>query len=71
MKKLAIAMLIAFSTISAYSHAEGGGDIVFERMESLRNAAMEAKQKAQADTTTSTKNDKEKGKIEGSQKNKC
>jgi hypothetical protein len=71
MKKLTIALLIALSTISAYSHAEGGGDTVFERMESLRNAAMEAKQKAQADTTTSTINDKEKVKTEAAQKNKC
>lgn len=71
MKLLTIAMLITLSTISAYSNAEGGGDTVLERMESLRDAAIEAKQKAQSDTTTTTIDDKEKVKTEASQKNKC
>ena len=68
MRKSTIAMLILLSTISAYSHAEGGGDIVLERMESLRNAAMQAKQKAQAGAKTTKINDKEKEKEETSQK---
>ncbi len=70
MKKRTIAMLIILSTISVYSHAEGGGDIVLERMESLRNAAMEAKKKAQAEGKTTKINDKEKEKKETSQKDR-
>ncbi|WP_341963796.1 co-regulatory protein PtrA N-terminal domain-containing protein [Pseudomonas sp. RC10] len=71
MKKSMIAMLMILSSVSAYSHAEGGGDTVFERMESLRNAAMEAKQKAQSDATTPTISDKTPDKTETSHKDKC
>ncbi|NBB09861.1 co-regulatory protein PtrA N-terminal domain-containing protein [Pseudomonas sp. SLFW] len=64
-------MLMILSSVSVYSHAEGGGDMVFERMELLRNAAMEAKQKAQSDAATPTISDKAPDKTENSHKDKC
>lgn len=52
MKQISIFIFLLLSVTSTYSHAEGGGDTVFERMEQQRNAAMDAKRKSEEDKSS-------------------